>query len=98
VDGCNRVVPSCVCAADVLPALVVIRFLVHARLERISYAHVFCTNSARTVTTGLAFHVARRVLLGAADGATIMSALPPCCCFSLQRWVVKGLTLGGVKG
>jgi ABC-type glycerol-3-phosphate transport system permease component len=30
--------------------------------------------------------------------ATIMSALPPVLMFLLlQRWVVKGLTLGGVK-
>jgi len=31
--------------------------------------------------------------------STIMSALPPVLMFLLfQRWVVKGLTLGGVKG
>jgi ABC-type maltose transport system permease subunit len=31
--------------------------------------------------------------------STIMSARPPVLMFLvLQRWVVKGLTLGGVKG
>ncbi len=31
--------------------------------------------------------------------STVMSALPPVLMFLLfQRWVVKGLTLGGVKG
>jgi ABC-type maltose transport system permease subunit len=31
--------------------------------------------------------------------STVMSALPPVLMFLVfQRWVVKGLTLGGVKG
>jgi ABC-type maltose transport system permease subunit len=31
--------------------------------------------------------------------STVMSALPPVIMFLvLQRWVVQGLTLGGVKG
>jgi ABC-type maltose transport system permease subunit len=31
--------------------------------------------------------------------STVMSALPPVIMFLVfQRWVVKGLTLGGVKG
>src|SRR5919204_3569549 len=103
VDGCNRVtalirvvLPVC------LPALVVVTFFsfTHAWNEFL-YAHVFTsTNSARTVTTGLANFMSQDVFFwGPLMASTIMSALPPVLMFLvLQRWVVQGLTLGGVKG
>ena len=65
------------------------------------YAHVFTsTTSARTVTTGLVNFMSQDVFFwGPLMASTVMSALPPVLMFLVfQRWVVKGLTLGGVKG
>ena len=103
VDGCNRVSALIRIVLPLsLPALVVVTFFsfTHAWNEFL-YAHVFTsTNSARTVTTGLVNFMSQDVFLwGPLMAATIMSALPPVLMFLvLQRWVVKGLTLGGVKG
>ena len=85
-----------------LPALVVVTFFsfTHAWNEFL-YAHVFTsTNSARTITTGLANFMSADVFFwGPLMASTVMSALPPVIMFLvLQRWVVQGLTLGGVKG
>ena len=103
VDGCNRgsalvriVLPMS------LPALVVVTFFsfTHAWNEFL-YAHVFTsTTGARTVTTGLVNFMSQDVFFwGPLMASTVMSALPPVLMFLLfQRWVVKGLTLGGVKG
>ena len=103
VDGCNRVSALIrIVLPLALPALVVVTFFsfTHAWNEFL-YAHVFTsTNSARTVTTGLANFMSADVFFwGPLMASTIMSALPPVLMFLvLQRWVVKGLTLGGVKG
>ena len=103
VDGCNRVSALIrIVLPLALPALVVVTFFsfTHAWNEFI-YAHVFTsTNNARTVTTGLANFMSADVFFwGPLMASTIMSALPPVLMFLvLQRWVVKGLTLGGVKG
>jgi ABC-type glycerol-3-phosphate transport system permease component len=103
VDGCNRVSALIrIVLPLALPALVVMTFFsfTHAWNEFL-YAHVFTsTNSARTVTTGLANFMSQDVFFwGPLMASTIMSALPPVLMFLvLQRWVVKGLTLGGVKG
>src|ERR687884_1665830 len=103
VDGCNRVSALIrIVLPLALPALVVVTFFsfTHAWNEFL-YAHVFTsTNSARTVTTGLANFMSQDVFFwGPLMASTIMSALPPVLMFLvLQRWVVKGLTLGGVKG
>ena len=103
VDGCNRVTALIRIVLPLsLPALVVVTFFsfTHAWNEFL-YAHVFTsTNSARTVTTGLANFMSQDVFFwGPLMASTIMSALPPVLMFLvLQRWVVKGLTLGGVKG
>jgi len=103
VDGCNRmgalvriVLPMS------LPALVVVTFFsfTHAWNEFL-YAHVFTsTTNARTVTTGLVNFMSQDVFFwGPLMASTVMSALPPVLMFLVfQRWVVKGLTLGGVKG
>jgi len=103
VDGCNRVSALVrIVLPLALPALVVVTFFsfTHAWNEFL-YAHVFTsTNSARTVTTGLANFMSQDVFFwGPLMASTIMSALPPVLMFLvLQRWVVQGLTLGGVKG
>jgi multiple sugar transport system permease protein len=103
VDGCNRVSALIrIVLPLALPALVVVTFFsfTHAWNEFL-YAHVFTsTNSARTVTTGLANFMSADVFFwGPLMASTIISALPPVLMFLvLQRWVVKGLTLGGVKG
>ena len=103
VDGCNRVGALVrVVLPMSLPALVVVTFFsfTHAWNEFL-YAHVFTsTTGARTVTTGLVNFMSQDVFFwGPLMASTVMSALPPVLMFLLfQRWVVKGLTLGGVKG
>jgi ABC-type glycerol-3-phosphate transport system permease component len=103
VDGCNRVTALLRIVLPVsLPALVVVTFFsfTHAWNEFL-YAHVFTsTNKARTITTGLANFMNEDVFFwGPLMASTVLSALPPVIMFLLfQRWVVKGLTLGAVKG
>jgi multiple sugar transport system permease protein len=103
VDGCNRVSALLrVVLPMSLPALVVVTFFsfTHAWNEFL-YAHVFTsTTNARTVTTGLVNFMSQDVFFwGPLMASTVMSALPPVLMFLVfQRWVVKGLTLGGVKG
>jgi multiple sugar transport system permease protein len=103
VDGCNRVGALLrVVLPMSLPALVVVTFFsfTHAWNE-FRYAYVFTsTTSARTVTTGLVNFMSQDVFFwGPLMASTVMSALPPVLMFLVfQRWVVKGLTLGGVKG
>jgi ABC-type glycerol-3-phosphate transport system permease component len=103
VDGCNRVGALLrVVLPMSLPALAVVTFFsfTHAWNEFL-YAHVFTsTTSARTVTTGLVNFMSQDVFFwGPLMASTVMSALPPVLMFLVfQRWVVKGLTLGGVKG
>jgi multiple sugar transport system permease protein len=103
VDGCNRVtalirvvLPVC------LPALVVVTFFSFTRSwNEFLYAYVFTsTNQARTITTGLVNFMSADVFYwGPLMASTVISALPPVIMFLLlQRWVVKGLTLGAVKG
>lgn len=103
VDGCNRVGALLrVVLPMSLPALAVVTFFsfTHAWNEFL-YAHVFTsTTSARTVTTGLVNFMSQDVFFwGPLMASTVMSSLPPVLMFLVfQRWVVKGLTLGGVKG
>jgi len=103
VDGCNRIGALLrVVLPMSLPALVVVTFFsfTHAWNEFL-YAYVFTsTTSARTLTTGLVNFMSQDVFFwGPLMASTVMSALPPVIMFLVfQRWVVKGLTLGGVKG
>jgi len=103
VDGCNRVgVLLRIVLPLALPALVVVTFFsfTHAWNEFL-YAHVFTSSDrVRTITTGLANFVTEDVFFwGPLMASTVVSALPPVLMFLLlQRWVVQGLTLGGVKG
>jgi len=103
VDGCNRitalvrvVLPVC------LPALAVVTFFSFTRSwNEFLYAYVFTsTNQARTITAGLVNFMSADVFFwGPLMASTIISALPPVVMFLIfQRWVVKGLTLGAVKG
>jgi ABC-type glycerol-3-phosphate transport system permease component len=103
VDGCNRVSALVrIVLPLALPALVVVTFFsfTHAWNEFL-YAHVFTSsNSVRTITTGLANFMTEDVFFwGPLMASTVVSALPPVLMFLiLQRWVVQGLTSGGVKG
>src|SRR6267142_6800683 len=103
VDGCNRVTALIRIVLPLsLPALVVVTFFsfTHAWNEFL-YAYVFTsTNKAKTITAGLVNFMSADVFFwGPLMASTILSALPPVIMFLLlQRWVVKGLTLGAVKG
>ena len=103
VDGCNRISALIrIVLPLALTAIVVVIFFSFTRAwNEFLYAHVFTsTNQARTITTGLAIFMNEDVFFwGPLMASTIISALPPVIMFLvLQRGVVKGLTLGGVKG
>jgi multiple sugar transport system permease protein len=103
VDGCNRISALVrIVLPLALPAIVVVVFFSFTRAwNEFLYAHVFTSsNNARTITTGLAIFMNEDVFFwGPLMASTIISALPPVAMFLiLQRWVVQGLTLGGVKG
>jgi multiple sugar transport system permease protein len=103
VDGCNRVTALIRVVLPVsLPALVVVTFFCFTRAwNEFLYAYVFTsTNAAKTITTGLVNFMSADVFFwGPLMASTILSALPPVIMFLVfQRWVVKGLTLGAVKG
>jgi multiple sugar transport system permease protein len=103
VDGCTRIGALVrIVLPLAMPAIVVVIFFSFTRAwNEFLYAHVFTsTNSSRTLTTGLAIFMNEDVFFwGPLMASTILSALPPVLMFlMLQRWVVQGLTLGGVKG
>ena len=103
VDGCNRISALWrIVLPLALPAIVVVIFFSFTRAwNEFLYAHVFTsTNQARTITTGLANFMNEDVFFwGPLMASTIISAILPVAMFLiLQRGVVKGLTLGGVKG
>ena len=103
VDGCNRVTALIRIVLPVsLPAVVVVTFFSFTRAwNEFLYAYVFTsTNQAKTITTGLVNFMSADVFYwGPLMASTVLSALPPVIMFLLlQRWVVKGLTLGAVKG
>jgi len=103
VDGCNRISALIrIVLPLALPAIVVVIFFSFTRAwNEFLYAHVFTsTNQARTITTGLANFMNEDVFFwGPLMASTIISAILPVAMFLiLQRGVVKGLTLGGVKG
>ncbi len=103
VDGCTRfgslvrvILPMS------LPALAVVAFFAFTQSwNEFLYANVFVNSvEVRTITTGLTLFVVEDVFFwGPMMGASFLSALPPLILYLVfQRWVVKGLTLGGVKG
>jgi ABC-type glycerol-3-phosphate transport system permease component len=103
VDGCSRlgslvriVLPMS------LPALAVVAFFSFTQSwNEFLYANVFVNSvEVRTITTGLTLFIVEDVFFwGPMMGAAFLSTLPPLLLYLVfQRWVVKGLTLGGVKG
>jgi multiple sugar transport system permease protein len=103
VDGCTRfgslvrvILPMS------LPALAVVAFFAFTQSwNEFLYANVFVNSvEVRTITTGLTLFVVEDVFFwGPMMGASFLSTLPPLILYLIfQRWVVKGLTLGGVKG
>jgi len=103
VDGCGRlgtlfriILPMS------LPALAVVAFFAFTQSwNEFLYANVFVNSvEVRTITTGLTLFIVEDVFFwGPMMGAAFLSALPPLVVYLIfQRWVVKGLTLGAVKG
>jgi multiple sugar transport system permease protein len=103
VDGCSRLGSLVrVILPMSLPALAVVAFFSFTQSwNEFLYANVFVNSvEVRTVTTGLTLFIVEDVFFwGPMMGASFLSALPPLLLYLIfQRWVVKGLTLGGVKG
>ena len=103
VDGCTRLGSLFrVILPMSLPALAVVAFFSFTQSwNEFLYANVFVNSvEVRTVTTGLTLFIVEDVFFwGPMMGASFLSALPPLLLYLVfQRWVVKGLTLGGVKG
>jgi len=103
VDGCTRLGALIrVVLPMSLPALAVVAFFSFTQAwNEFLYANVFVNSvEVRTITTGLTLFIVEDVFFwGPMMGAAFLSALPPLVVYLVfQRWVVKGLTLGAVKG
>jgi len=103
VDGCTRLGSLVrVILPMSLPALAVVAFFAFTQSwNEFLYANVFVNSvEVRTVTTGLTLFIVEDVFFwGPMMAASFLSALPPLVIYLIfQRWVVKGLTLGAVKG
>ena len=103
VDGCSRLGTLVrIILPMSLPALAVVAFFSFTQSwNEFLYANVFVNSvEVRTITTGSdPLHRRGRVLLGAHDGRGVPQLAAPVLLYLVfQRWVVKGLTLGGVKG
>lgn len=103
VDGCSRLGTLVrIILPMSLPALAVVAFFSFTQAwNEFLYATVFVNSvEVRTITTGLSLFIIEDVFFwGPMMGASVLSAIPPVAIYLVfQRWVVKGLTLGGVKG
>jgi ABC-type glycerol-3-phosphate transport system permease component len=103
VDGCTRLGSLVrIILPMSLPALAVVAFFSFTQSwNEFLYANVFVNSvEVRTITTGLTLFIVEDVFFwGPMMGASFISALPPLALYLIfQRWVVKGLTLGAVKG
>jgi multiple sugar transport system permease protein len=103
VDGCTHLGALIrVVLPMSLPALAVVAFFSFTQAwNEFLYANVFVNSvEVRTITTGLTLFIVEDVFFwGPMMGAAFLSALPPLFVYLIfQRWVVKGLTLGAVKG
>ena len=103
VDGCSRMGTLVrIILPMSLPALAVVAFFSFTQAwNEFLYANVFVNSvDVRTVTTGLTLFIVEDVFFwGPMMGAAFLSTIPPVLIYLVfQRWVVKGLTLGGVKG
>jgi multiple sugar transport system permease protein len=103
VDGCTRMGTLVrIILPMSLPALAVVAFFSFTQSwNEFLYAQVFVNSvEVRTITTGLTLFIIEDVFFwGPMMGAAFLSTIPPVALYLVfQRWVVKGLTLGGVKG
>jgi multiple sugar transport system permease protein len=103
VDGCSRLSALVrIILPMSLPALAVVAFFSFTLAwSEFLYANVFVNSTdARTITTGLTLFIVEDVFFwGPMMGASCLATLPPIVVYLVfQRWVVKGLTLGAVKG
>jgi ABC-type glycerol-3-phosphate transport system permease component len=103
VDGCSKMGTLVrIILPMALPALAVVAFFSFTQAwNEFLYAQVFVSsNEVRTVTSGISLFIVEDVFFwGPMMGAAVLSVLPPVILYLIfQRWVVKGLTLGGVKG
>ncbi len=103
VDGCSRLGSLVrIILPMSLPALAVVAFFSFTQAwNEFLYANVFVNSvEVRTITTGLTLFIVEDVFFwGPMMGAAFLSTIPPVLIYLVfQRWVVKGLTLGAVKG
>jgi ABC-type glycerol-3-phosphate transport system permease component len=103
VDGCSRLGSLVrVILPMSLPALAVVTFFAFTQSwNEFLYANVFVNSvEVRTITMGLSLFIVEDVFFwGPMMAASFLSTLPPLVMYLIfQRWVVKGLTLGAVKG
>jgi multiple sugar transport system permease protein len=103
VDGCTRLTVLLRITLPLsAPALVVVAlFSFTMSWNEFLYAVVFNTNSnVRPVTAGLTGMVTEDVFFwGRMMAAAALGSVPPILLYTAaQRWIVQGLTLGGVKG
>ena len=103
VDGCSRLSTLVrIILPMSLPALAVVAFFSFTQAwNEFLYANVFVNSvEVRTITTGLTLFIVEDVFFwGPMMAAAFLSTIPPVVIYLVfQRWVVKGLTLGGVKG
>jgi len=103
VDGCSHLSALVrIILPMSLPALAVVAFFSFTQAwNEFVYANVLVNSvEARTITTGLTLFVVEDVFFwGPMMGAAVLATVPPVLVYLIfQRWVVKGLTLGAVKG
>jgi ABC-type glycerol-3-phosphate transport system permease component len=103
VDGCSRIGTLVrIILPMALPALAVVAFFAFTQAwNEFLYAQVFVSSiDVRTVTAGISLLIVEDVFFwGPMMASAVLSTLPPVILYLIfQRWVVKGLTLGGVKG
>jgi multiple sugar transport system permease protein len=103
IDGCGRMgVLFRIVLPLAAPALVVVALFSFTQgWNEFLYAFVFTSSTySRTLTVGLTLMLGEDVFYwGKMMAGAIMTALPPVIMYTLaQRLVIRGLTVGGVKG
>ena len=103
VDGCSRISALVrIILPMSLPALAVVAFFSFTLAwNEFIYANVLVNSEdVRTITTGLTLFIVEDVFFwGPLMAASVLATVPPVLVYLVfQRWVIKGLTLGAVKG
>jgi len=103
IDGCGRLgVLFRIVLPLAAPALVVVALFSFTQgWNEFLYAFVFTSStSSRTLTVGLTLMLGEDVFYwGKMMAGALLTALPPVIMYTLaQRLVIRGLTVGGVKG